>query len=156
MVFGVTSGQTLRLILYPTDFSKESGIPLACAVAVARAFAAEIEVFHVELDPSEESPLAESLFPVRMVFESLRADTADHLRRVTDQIRRAGVACRSASEFGRSAMSIVERARRIDAGLIVVGKHTKRMYRSVLLGPVAERVIEHSPCPVLVVPLPPE
>lgn len=152
----MTTVQKLRLILYPTDFSNGSRILLADAVAVAKAFGAEIEVFHVELDPSDDSPLAESLFPARMVFESLRADTANRLLRVTDQIRQAGVPCRSASEFGRSAMSIVERARRVDAGLIVVGKHTKRTYGPVLLGHVAERVIEHSPCRVLVVPLPHE
>lgn len=143
-----------RLILYPTDFSNESGIVLTDAVAVATAFGADIEVFHVELDPSEESPLAESLFPARMVFESLRADTAAHLHLIADQIRRAGIRCTTASQFGRSAMSIVEHARRIHAGLIVVGKHTKRGYGPVLLGHLAERVIEHSPCPVLVVPLP--
>jgi nucleotide-binding universal stress UspA family protein len=152
----VTTVVDLRLVLYPTDFSDESRIVLTDAIAVARAFGAEIEVFHVELDPSEESPLAESLFPARMVFESLRADTAAHLRLITEQIFRAGVPCRSASEFGRSAMSIVEHARRIGAGLIVVGKHTKRRYGPVLIGHVAERVIEHSPCPVLVVPLPPQ
>ena len=146
----------LSLILCPIDFSRASRIPLVHAVAVARAFGAQIEVFHVELDPTEESVLAESLFPVRMVLESLRADTADHLRQVTDEVRRMGVACRSASELGRSARSIVERARQIGAGLIVVGKHPKRRPGPVLLGHVAEQVIEHSPCPVLVVPLPPE
>ena len=70
----VIAADRLGLILYPTDFSKGSGLLLTHALAVARAFAAEIEVFHVELDPSEESPLAEALFPARMVFESLRAD----------------------------------------------------------------------------------
>ncbi len=145
----------VRLILYPTDFSDASRSLLTETMAVARAFGAEIEIFHVELDPTEESPLAESLFPARMVVQSLRADTARQLRRVTDEVRRAGVACRSASEFGRSARSIVERARLIGADLIVVGKHTKRTFGPVLLGHVAERVIEHAPCPVLVVPLPP-
>ena len=42
-------------------------------------------------------------------------------------------------------------AKDIKAGLIVVSTHGRTGLRHLLLGSVAERVIRHAPCPVLVV-----
>lgn len=142
----------LKLILFPTESSRAA---LGAAIAMARSFAAAIEVFHVDVDPSDESLLAESIIPVQVVFESLHAETAEQLRRLTDEVRQSGIVCNGAAELGRSAESIVEHASRIGAGLIVVGKHGRRRLGRIRLGHVAEKVIQHAPCPVLVVPLPP-
>jgi len=146
----------LKQILVPTDFSDASGTPLRAAIELAQALGAAIEVFHVDVDLSDDSLLAESIIPVQAVFESQRAETAQHLRRVTDQVRQAGVPCTASAELGRSADAIVEHARRSGTGLIVLGKHVGRSRRPALFGHVVEKVIGRAPCPVLVVPLPPE
>jgi universal stress protein A len=146
----------LKLILLPTDFSDSSGIVVRAAISVARTFDAKIEVLHVDVDPSDESLLAESIFPVQMAFDSLHKETAEQLRRVTDQVRQAGVSCTGAAELGRSPASIVEHARRVGAGLIVLGRHPGPAMGRPFHGHVADKVIHHAPCPVLVVPLPRE
>lgn len=87
-----------------------------------------------------------------VAFERVLAGTADKLERVADEVRRAGVTCTSASEFGRSSLSIIEQARRSGAGLIVMGTHGRRGLAHALVGSVAEKVVEHGKCPVLVVP----
>ena len=51
-----------------------------------------------------------------------------------------------------AAAEIVGRAREVGAGLIVVGTHGRRGLAHVLLGSVAERVVQHAGCPVLTVP----
>jgi universal stress protein A len=146
----------LKQILVPTDFSDSSGTPLRAAIEVARAFGASIEIFHVDVDLSDDSLLAESIIPVQTVFESQRAETAEHLRRVTDQVRQAGVLCTASAEVGRSAEAIIQHAGRGGVGLVVLGKHVGRSRRPALFGHVVEKVIQRAPCPVLVVPLPSE
>ena len=61
--------------------------------------------------------------------------------------------CTSASDVGRSYATIVEQARRSGAGLIVMGSHGRHGLSRALLGSVAEKVVEHAPCPVLIVPV---
>ncbi len=53
---------------------------------------------------------------------------------------------------GRAATEIVQRARDIGADLIVIGTHGRRGLAHVMLGSVAERVVQHAACPVLTVP----
>ena len=146
----------LKLILVATDFDPSSALPLRAAVQLARAFHAAIEVFHVDIDPSIEAAAAESIFPVHLAFESLRADTAKHLEGIVAEVRSNDVACTSASELGQSHTAIVEHARRIGAGLIVMGGHGRHGLGDVLLGSVADKVVRHAPCAVLVVPTSPE
>jgi nucleotide-binding universal stress UspA family protein len=49
------------------------------------------------------------------------------------------------------AAAIVKEARRTHASLVIVGSHGRTGLARALLGSVAEKVVRHSPCPVLVV-----
>ncbi|WP_284889030.1 universal stress protein [Burkholderia sp. lyk4-R2A-23] len=50
------------------------------------------------------------------------------------------------------AQRIVGFAGEIDADLIVLGTHGRRGFRRLVLGSVAERVLRHATCPVLMIP----
>lgn len=52
---------------------------------------------------------------------------------------------------GRPAHELVEVAKQEGAVMIVVGSHGRRGFERFLLGSVAERVVRHAECPVLVV-----
>lgn len=54
---------------------------------------------------------------------------------------------------GHPAEYLVDYACRIKADLIVVGHHGRSGIQRWLMGSVADRVADHAPCPVLVVPL---
>jgi len=142
----------LKLILVPTDFSEASAVAVRAAVVLARAFQAAIEVFHVDPDPALLLPPPLDVVSRPAAFERVLAETAEKLERVVAEIRRSGVSCTSASEVGRSDTSIIEQARRSGAGLIVMGTHGRRGLAHALVGSVAEKVVEHGGCPVLVVP----
>jgi nucleotide-binding universal stress UspA family protein len=142
----------VRLILVPTDFSPASTEALSAALELAQTFGAAIELFHVDVDPSNAGAAAESIFPPRLLFESVIAETRRKLERAAAQARRAGVHCSTASEFGRSPQAIVEEARRKGAGLIVVGHRPRRGVRRMLWASVAEKVVRDAACPVVVVP----
>lgn len=142
----------LKLILVPTDFSEASAVALRAAIRLAQTFHAPIEVFHVNLDPSLVLPPPADVVVRPAAFERILAETAEKLERAVAEVRRGGVTCTSTSEVGRSYSTIVEQARRSGAGLIVMGTHGRHGLSHALLGSVAERVVEHAGCPVLVVP----
>ncbi|MGB7603793.1 MAG: universal stress protein [Candidatus Sulfotelmatobacter sp.] len=57
-------------------------------------------------------------------------------------------------QVGKPATEIVKAAKEWPADLIVIGSHGRRGVERVLLGSVAEAVLRHAPCPVLVVRAP--
>ena len=89
------------------------------------------------------------------LFERVLADTAERLEGLVAEVRKAGVTCSSADELGKSHTAIIERARLAGAGLIVMGSHGRHGLTHLLLGSVAEKVVAHAPCAVLVVPVSP-
>ena len=143
---------TLKLILVPTDFSESSEVALGAAIRLAQTFHAAIEVFHVDIDPALVLPPPFDTITMPRLFERVLERTAARLEQVVTEVRKAGVTCSSAEELGRSFDAIVERARLADAGLIVMGSHGRHALGHALLGSVAEKVVEHAPCAVLVVP----
>ncbi|AOR73155.1 universal stress protein UspA [Burkholderia stabilis] len=50
------------------------------------------------------------------------------------------------------SLRLVSLANEIDADLIVIGTHGRRGFRRLVLGSVAERVLRHATCPVLMIP----
>ncbi len=145
----------LKIILVPTDFSPASAVAVKAAIRVAQLFHASIEVFHVNVDPSVVLPPPGDVLSFPGAFDRVLADTAEKIDRVVGEIREAGVTCSSASDIGRSYAAIVEQAKLSGAGLIVMGSHGRHGLSHALLGSVAEKVVEHAPCPVLIVPAPP-
>jgi nucleotide-binding universal stress UspA family protein len=145
----------LKLILVPTDFSEVSAAALRVAVRLAQTFHAAIEVFHVDIDPTLVLPPPLGAISMPRVFERVLASTAKDLERIVAEVRESGVTCSSAEELGKSHTAIVERAKVVGAGLIVMGSHGRHGFGRALLGSVAEKVVEHAPCGVLVVPVSP-
>jgi universal stress protein A len=56
--------------------------------------------------------------------------------------------------MGDAFWEICQAAEREHADLIVMGSHGRTGLAHVLIGSVAERVVRHAPCPVLVARLP--
>ncbi|MBW2531848.1 MAG: universal stress protein [Deltaproteobacteria bacterium] len=123
-----------RRILVPIDFSASTPRTLAYAAEFARAFGVRLDVLHV-CALHEES-----------VGEAQREmDTAipDDLNDVVE--RRHIVRALSAD------LGIIHEARERAAGLIIMGTHGRSGLRHVLLGSIAERVVQLAGCPVLTV-----
>jgi nucleotide-binding universal stress UspA family protein len=53
---------------------------------------------------------------------------------------------------GKPHEFIIQEAKEKEIDLIVMGTHGKSGIKRVLMGSVAQNVIGHAPCPVLVVP----
>ena len=144
--------RSVKKILVPTDFSETSAEAVQTAIDFAKVFQASIEVVHVMVEPTFvlPPPVEMATFPFDLTEIMTRVQR--NLEAACDQVRAAGVPCELTTLSGRAAPELVAHAKKIGADLIVMGTHGRGGIEHALLGSVAERVVHHSPCPVLVVP----
>jgi len=144
--------KSIKRILVPTDFSDPSQEALSTAMAFAERFGATVDLVHVAVEATYPMPppLDVATLPIDIGGSLERA--ARGLAAEEARVREAGLACETATLVGRADREIVARARSTGADLIVMGTHGRSGLAHVLLGSNAERVVQHAPCPVLIVP----
>jgi nucleotide-binding universal stress UspA family protein len=140
---------TTRKILCPLDFSSGSQPALRLAIRVAREQHAELAVMHVWYVPS--TGLGDFPFP-RAIAERIVGQASESLDGAVQEARAAGVeAVTSRLLQGVPGWMIVDAVNEDPAiDLVVVGTHGRTGLARVLVGSVAEYVVRHAPCAVLV------
>jgi nucleotide-binding universal stress UspA family protein len=140
-------------ILCPTDLSEGSLRSLRYAAGFARSYDARLTVLHVvptfEPIAVPSSGLSE---PVQVVFPMSRAEVLGEIRDVIDAAGAASISTTVAAYEGDPATTIVDRSLAIGADLLVMGTHGRSGFERLLIGSVAESVLQKAPCPVLLVP----
>ena len=144
--------RSIQRILVPTDFSDPSNEALATAMAFATAFGGKLDLVHVALAVSYVLPPPLDLAPLPFDMTKSLEQATVGLASEEARVRAAGLACETATLFGRPDTEIVTRATATKADLIVMGTHGRSGLAHALMGSVAERVVRHSPCPILIVP----
>jgi nucleotide-binding universal stress UspA family protein len=144
--------KSIKRILAPTDFSEPSAKAVDTAVGFARAFGATVELVHVAVEAAYVMPPPVDVAVVPIDMSKLLDEANRSLAAEEDRVRSAGVACSSTTLVGRPDLEIVAHADKTGADIIVMGTHGRTGLGHVLLGSVAERVVKHVHCPVLVVP----
>ena len=139
---------TLRNILLATDFSEYSARALSYALGIAARYGATLHLFHC-IDPTPYNMVAPDA--VQTACEAAWRD----MHRLESELRSGGLAkdveVKLRVEAADLPTVLPEIARDFDLGLIVVGTHGRTGWRKVVLGSVAEIVVDHAPCPVLTV-----
>jgi universal stress protein A len=144
--------RTVKRILVPTDFTDPSAEALASAIALGRLSQATIDLLHVAYDTAYAVPPPIDVAVVPVDMTKMMERVANSLAAEAEEVRAAGLECDSATPIGRPENEIVARATATHADLIVMGTHGRSGLAHALLGSVAERVVRHTPCPVLIVP----
>jgi nucleotide-binding universal stress UspA family protein len=144
---------TLQKILVPTDFSDFSQQALEFALALAEEFRAKLYVMHVWELPVTGSLLPPEPYPESILTEEQKAG-ADHLTKVTNELRTSGFDAEPVFVFGKPYMEIVKAAADLDVDLAVLASHSRSGISHLLLGSVAEKVVRLAPCPVFTVKAP--
>lgn len=139
----------IERILVPVDFSVPSLKALEEAVEFSRPYRAELIVmFAVERGFHESSLLVPDS---SAILESQAKAAEDKLEEICRGFGARGITCRTMVEFGVAFQAIIDAAKRIEASLIFISTHGHTGLSHVLIGSVAERVVQHSACPVLTV-----
>jgi nucleotide-binding universal stress UspA family protein len=146
--------KSLKRILVPTDFSDPSREAQATAISFARAFGAMIDVVHVAAEATYTLPPPVDVATVPIDMGRVMAEVGRNLSDEEDRVRATGIPCESTLLIGRPDSEIVAHAEKTRADLIVMGTHGRSGIGHALLGSVAERVVQHARCPVLIVPRP--
>lgn len=134
---------SLRKILVPTDFSRNSTYALRAAAALAHDNGASLVVLHVELlrsDHPETGSKAETAY---------HRDLEREFGRFCEAV--SGVRVERKTARGEPAAEIVGAADELDCDLIAMGTHGRTGLARLLAGSVTEEVLRRSAVPVLAV-----
>jgi len=139
----------LSTIFVPVDFSPGSLQALEFAVSLAQRFGATIVLLHV-LDPIYGRGRFDSprLRPLRA---QALAEAKQLLARVAERSVQPRVPVVHRVMLGVAYSVIVEAAAQARADLIVMGSEGRTGAHRFFVGSVAEKVVRHARCPVLVV-----
>jgi nucleotide-binding universal stress UspA family protein len=132
-------------MLVAVDGSRRSAKTVAVAVDLATKYGSSVTVVHVrehtlyegaDVDLGPATSAEELVDEVLEAFHEAGIDARGEIRRVSP---------------GETAEQIVEVANASGAELIVMGTRGMTEWKSLLLGGVANKVVHHATCPVLLV-----
>jgi universal stress protein A len=139
----------IRRILVPIDFSSCSKKALQYAIPFARQFGARLCLLYV----GQGYYLVPELAPADLNTYKMseRADVAGKLASFATTEIPPTLAVDILVRNGQPATEIANVARNIDADLIIISTHGYTGVKHVWFGSIAEQVVRHATCPVLVV-----
>jgi len=144
--------KTVKRILVPTDFSDPSNEALEAAMALARGAGATLDLVHVAVEAAYPLPPPIDVATLPLDMGKVLDRSAEGLAAEERRVRDAGLPCETATLIGRPDTEILQRARDTHADLIVMGTHGRSGLAHALFGSNVDRVVQHTPCPVLIVP----
>jgi len=132
-------------ILLATDGSASCGAAVARALELAQTYGSELLVVSVQDFPGG----LRGVVPIERL--QLLKICEKHVSEVVNQAQARQLKSQGFVPEGVAYQAIVDLARESRVNLIVMGSHGHTGLSRLLMGRVAERVIGHAPCPVLVV-----
>jgi nucleotide-binding universal stress UspA family protein len=144
-----TPSLKLRTILVPVDFSERARAALNYAITLAQDFGGSLMVLHV-LDPLLAAGRLDSA-RLRQLKSSSRDEAAKQLRALSCELVKSGVRTELFLRNGPATDIIIAFAVAKKADLIIMGSQGRTGLKRLLIGSVAERVVRHASCPVLIV-----
>jgi len=144
-----SSFKNVKKILIPIDGSDYSMRAAEYGISIAKMLDAQITVVYVI-----DQILLDQILKVtdrEDVERELKKDGQQYINYALGLAEKEGVKDASLLAKGRPFDQIVRLAKEQNMDLIVMGTYGLRGAERILIGSVAERVIEYSPCPVLVV-----
>lgn len=138
-----------KRICCAVDLSEPSRVALDQAVGAAKRLGAELTLVHVFVPPPPAA--SDVLVSSRELARTEEREAQEALARWRDDAARdAGIPVRAVVLSGDPPAEIARWAREQACDVIVVGTHGRSGFRRLVLGSVAERVVRHAPCSVLV------
>jgi nucleotide-binding universal stress UspA family protein len=149
----------MKNIIVAVDFSNATPGVTRIATDLAKAFGANLELFHViEPEPSYTAyGFTPDEFPAMYAFqEEARRRAAEKLEQLLNAVRNDLPNATSKILEGSPLHSLLDRVKEGGADFVVVGAHGHGAIAALLLGSVAEGMVRKATVPTLVVPAAPE
>jgi nucleotide-binding universal stress UspA family protein len=143
---------TLNNILVAIDFSETTPDIIATAIMLSDTHNAKFWVVYADDSaPYMYSPESGDE-PGPVTFDTQSTDVGDGLAKIRAQLSIAHVAAEFILLEGPAAENVLEKAREIEADLIVMGAQRHGRFYRMLFGDTGDQLTRNAPCPVLVVP----
>ncbi len=147
---------SIDTILVPVDFSDCSLEGLNYAIAFAEKFAAKIILLHAIEIGSPYTADGYAMYDLTALIKAAQEDGERQMRQFVQRAKFGRVPFETVTktESTIDAVSEVVKDRNVD--LIITPTHGRTGIKHVLVGSVAEKIVRHALCPVLVVPSHPD
>ena len=141
----------LDVLLAAVDFSDVTEAVYDTAAALAARLRAKVVVLNVSEPQLDYAGLAAPQAYANL-DEEVQKIVQARLDVAREKMETAGLEVFVEHQWGQVVTSILDRAQKWGAGMIVVGSHGHGAVYNLLVGSVAEGLIRHASLPVLVVP----
>ncbi|MCS3457662.1 universal stress protein [Aeromonas rivuli] len=139
---------SIRTLLCPVDFSQMSQPVLDYAVFMAKSHNASLKLIHV-VDQLHGFDSYKILHMTAIeITHEMERHAKEEIQRLIETLP---ISADFVVRFGRAADEIVAQAKEDKVDLVVMGSHGRSGISHLLVGSVAESVVRHAPCPVLIV-----
>ncbi|MBD2776729.1 universal stress protein [Iningainema tapete] len=133
-----------KTVLFPIDQSREAREAADVVANVVQKYGSRLILLSVVEEPAPDAPSTETMTSPEAV--------AQLLENAKSLFAQQGIQAESIEREGKPAFTICDVADEIDADLIVMGCRGLGLTEEGASDSVTSRVINLSPCPVLVVP----
>jgi nucleotide-binding universal stress UspA family protein len=142
----------IKTILVPVDFSSCSREGLRYAIAFANEFGARIILLHATYLGYVYSSEGTAIYDIPDLQKAARKTAERKMRELIRSVNFGAVKFETAFTEGSPVIDICAFAKDHDVDLIITSTHGFTGFTHVLIGSIAEQVVRHTPCSVLVVP----
>jgi nucleotide-binding universal stress UspA family protein len=157
----------IKKVLYATDLSENARYAFGYAASLANRYGAGITILHVlqDLSPYRDSLVVNVLGETKWKElrkgneEKILATLKERLEKFCSDVSAELPACPFITddiivEIGNPVDEILDRAKKTECDLIVMGAHGQGFLEDAMMGSVSRRVLRRSEKPVLVIRLP--
>ncbi|HEY4271921.1 MAG TPA: universal stress protein [Candidatus Udaeobacter sp.] len=142
----------IKTILVPVDFSNCSREGLEYAIGFASEFGAKIIMVHATYLGYVYSSEGTAIYDILGLQKAARKTAERKMRELIRSVNFGAVKFETAFTDGSPVIDICAFAKNHDVDLIITSTHGLTGFKHVLVGSIAEHVVRHAPCSVLVVP----
>ena len=143
---------TIRVILVAIDFPDLSPTVMDYACSLAMAWQARLVVVHVVHDLSYFTGIYHTDTPLPELQQHLEADAHERLEALCQSKIGTQVPYETVVVTGRPVVEIHHLVRHYAVDCLVLGAHSTDKPEHQLFGSTAERLLQHTSCPILMVP----
>jgi nucleotide-binding universal stress UspA family protein len=140
----------VKRILVPIDFSEHADSVIEWAAHLAEEHSSEIVLLHVYHLPVEFQQVEGAYLPADF-WTSVKDEAKRSLAEYGEKLRSRGLSVREVVREGYPATMIEDEVEQQQIDLIVIGSRGRTGLKHMLLGSIAERVVQKASCPVLTV-----
>ena len=138
---------TINKILCPVDFFPASDAAVSYAVGLGANYGATIHLLHVF------TPILPNEYAIDTVeiMKSMEKSTAEEMKKLVARVKEAGVSIHTEIRTGDVYDQIKQAIEVVQPELVVMGTHGRRGLERWFMGSTTEKLMRHSPVPLLTI-----